>query len=61
MGRAQPWRRMKLCGFRHEKSLRFALVPPELRQPVRHGKIERLNGKQFASPDRGLPQLERFS
>ena len=38
-----------------------APVPPEPLQPVRPGKIERMSGKQFASPDRVLPQLERFS
>jgi hypothetical protein len=38
-----------------------APVPPEPLQPVRHGKIERMNGEPIALPDRGLLQFERFS
>jgi hypothetical protein len=35
-----------------------APVPPEPLKPVRHGKIERMNGEQLALLDRVLPQLE---
>jgi hypothetical protein len=35
-----------------------APVPPEQLKPVRHGKIERMNGEQLALLDRVLPQLE---
>jgi hypothetical protein len=38
-----------------------APVPPEQLKPVRHEKIERMNGEQLALLDRVLPQLERFS
>ena len=35
-----------------------APVPPEQLQPVRHEKIELMNGEQLALLDRVLPQLE---
>ena len=35
-----------------------APVPPEPLQPVRHWKIERMNGEQLALLDRVLLQLE---
>jgi hypothetical protein len=35
-----------------------APVPPEQVKPVRHEKIQLMNGEQFALLDRVLPQLE---
>jgi hypothetical protein len=49
---------LRVSGFGIKSHCASAPVPPEQLKPVRHEKIERMNGEQLALPDRVLPQLE---
>ena len=53
--------KLRVSGSGRKSHCASAPVPPEPLQPIRHGKIERMNGEPLALPDRVLPQLERFS
>ena len=49
---------LRVSGSGRKSHCATAPVPPEPRKPVRHGKIERMNGEQLALLDRVLLQLE---
>jgi hypothetical protein len=49
---------LRVSGSGMKSHCASAPVPPEQLKPVRHGKIERMNGEQLALLDRVLLQLE---
>jgi hypothetical protein len=49
---------LRVSGSGMKSHCASAPVPPEPLQPVRHGKIERMNGEPLALLDRVLLQLE---